>query len=606
MGKKIVLIDGHSILNRAFYGVPDLTNSEGIHTNAVYGFLNIMLKILDEEKPEYLTVAFDVKQPTFRHEMYAQYKGTRKPMPEELREQVPLIQEVLRAMGVRIVMKEGYEADDVLGTIAQMAEREGMEVSLVSGDRDLLQLATEKIMVRIPKTKRGHTEVEDYHTQDVIDKYGITPPQIVDLKGLMGDSSDNIPGVAGVGEKTAVKILTAYPTVESAYEHLDEITPKRTHDLLEKDRENAFLSKELATIKTDCVLDYRLEDAAMPQLFNEQAFEIVKRLEFKSLLKRFGEDSMQTRTQELEILRLETKKEWDKFFSDLKKSKPDVAGLGILADAWTSSGAKRKKSSRKSGGQLTMVFDENGGGLSFQEEEREYPFYGISVSYQKGEDVVTGCAVTGHDLDAEYLVGQVRRMVQELPHIALLDWKNALHHMTPVQELSEGEEPASQNGFPDETVEQQNMLFEKITDLEIAAYLLNPLKDTYQADDIGRDYLDMTLSSYAELFGKETVQELVGRESAEVETKLLRYLANISYVSCLAFPVMKRELERQGMWELYRTIEMPAVYFLYQMEHLGVRANRAVLEEMAGLLQERAESLEKEIYELAGEAIARR
>ena len=245
MNGKIVLIDGHSILNRAFYGVPDLTNSEGLHTNAVYGFLNIMLKILDEEKPDYLTVAFDVKHPTFRHEMYADYKGTRKGMPDELKEQVPLIQEMLRAMGVRLVMKEGYEADDILGTIARTAEKEGLEVSLVSGDRDLLQLATDRIMIRIPKTKRGGTEIENYHTQDVIDKYGITPPQIVDLKGLMGDTSDNIPGVAGVGEKTAVKILTAYPTVEDAYAHLDEVTPKRTHDLLEKGRDQAMLSKRL-------------------------------------------------------------------------------------------------------------------------------------------------------------------------------------------------------------------------------------------------------------------------------------------------------------------------------------------------------------------------
>ena len=305
MDGKIVLIDGHSILNRAFYGVPDLTNSEGLHTNAVYGFLNIMLKILDEEKPEYLTVAFDVKHPTFRHEMYADYKGTRKGMPEELKEQVPLIQEMLRAMGVRLVMKEGYEADDILGTIARQAEKEGLEVSLVSGDRDLLQLATDRIMIRIPKTKRGGTEIENYHTQDVIDKYGITPPQIIDLKGLMGDASDNIPGVAGVGEKTAVKVLTAFPTVEEAYAHLDEVTPKRTHDLLEKGREQAILSKALATIKTDCELDYSLEEAHIPELFNEKSFAMVKRLEFKSLLKRFDKKQQEQATKHLQIQNLQ-------------------------------------------------------------------------------------------------------------------------------------------------------------------------------------------------------------------------------------------------------------------------------------------------------------
>ena len=213
MSEKIVLIDGHSILNRAFYGVPDLTNSAGLHTNAVYGFLNIMLKILEEEKPDYLTVAFDVKEPTFRHKMYSEYKGTRKPMPEELRQQVPVIQDVLRAMKVPVIMQGGFEADDILGTIARAAEAEGKEVSLVSGDRDLLQLASDKILIRIPKTKRGGTEIEDYHTAEVIEKYGITPKQVIDMKGLMGDTADNIPGVPGVGEKTAGKILAAFPTL---------------------------------------------------------------------------------------------------------------------------------------------------------------------------------------------------------------------------------------------------------------------------------------------------------------------------------------------------------------------------------------------------------
>ena len=223
MSEKIVLIDGHSILNRAFYGVPDLTNSEGMHTNAVYGFLNIMFKILDTEKPEYLTVAFDVKKPTFRHEMFKEYKGTRKPMPEELRQQVPVIQDVLEAMGITIVKRQGFEADDILGTIAKLAEAEGNEVTLVSGDRDLLQLATKNIKISIPKTKKGGSEVEEYHTEDVIEKYGVTPVQIIDMKGIMGDTADNIPGVAGVGEKTAVKILKAFPSVEEAYEHIEEV-----------------------------------------------------------------------------------------------------------------------------------------------------------------------------------------------------------------------------------------------------------------------------------------------------------------------------------------------------------------------------------------------
>ena len=185
MSEKLLLIDGHSILNRAFYGLPDLTNSEGKHTGAVYGFLNILFRILEEEKPQYLTVAFDLHAPTFRHKIYDAYKGTRKPMPEELREQVPLIKEMLGAMNVNIVTLEGYEADDILGTLARRSEEKGMDVTILSGDRDLLQLATDKVMIRLPRTVRGKTTIEDFHTEQVIEKYQMTPPQIIDLKALM-------------------------------------------------------------------------------------------------------------------------------------------------------------------------------------------------------------------------------------------------------------------------------------------------------------------------------------------------------------------------------------------------------------------------------------
>ena len=195
MSEKIVLIDGHSILNRAYYGIPDLTNSEGLHTNAIYGFLNIMFKILSEENADYLAVAFDLKAPTFRHTMYADYKGTRKPMPDELRQQVPVMKEVLQSMDIPLMQLEGYEADDLLGTVAKKMEKEGLVVSIVSGDRDMLQLATDQIKIRIPKTKRTGTEIEDYNTKDVIEKYQVTPPQIIELKALMGDASDNIPGI---------------------------------------------------------------------------------------------------------------------------------------------------------------------------------------------------------------------------------------------------------------------------------------------------------------------------------------------------------------------------------------------------------------------------
>lgn len=308
--KKIVLIDGHSILNRAFYAIPDLTNSEGNHTNAILGFLNIMFKILDEEKPEYLTVAFDVHQPTFRHEMFEQYKGTRKSMPDELREQVPVMKEVLRAMGVTIMEKPGFEADDVLGTIAKTCEKEGYQVSLVSGDRDLLQLASDNIKIRIPKTKKGGTEIENYNTQDVIDAYGVTPTQFIDLKGLMGDTSDNIPGVPGIGEKTASKIISAFDSIENAYEHIDEIGPAKAKEALKNNHELAVLSKALATIKTDCEIDFHLEDAILGNLYNERAFSCFKKLEFKSLLNRF----------QLEVTHYESIEDHFKIISDLEQA----------------------------------------------------------------------------------------------------------------------------------------------------------------------------------------------------------------------------------------------------------------------------------------------
>lgn len=228
---KLVLIDGHSILNRAFYGVPDLTNSEGLHTNAVYGFLNIMFKILEEEKADHLAVAFDLKEPTFRHQMYEAYKGTRKPMPEELHEQVALMKEVLTAMGVPILTLPGYEADDILGTVAKRSQKEGIQVSVVSGDRDLLQLADEHIKIRIPKTSRGGTEVHDYYPEDVKREYQVTPAEFIDVKALMGDSSDNIPGVPSIGEKTATAIISAYGSIENAYAHLEEIRPPRAKKL---------------------------------------------------------------------------------------------------------------------------------------------------------------------------------------------------------------------------------------------------------------------------------------------------------------------------------------------------------------------------------------
>lgn len=329
---KLVLIDGHSILNRAFYGVPDLTNAAGLHTNAIYGFLNILFKILDEESPDYLTVAFDVKAPTFRHEMFKEYKGTRKPMPEELREQVPVMKEVLQAMGIRIIEQAGYEADDLLGTIAKRAEAEGIDVSLVSGDRDLLQIATDRIRIRIPKTKGGRTEIENYYAADVEAKYQVNPVQFIDLKALMGDTADNIPGVPKVGEKTATDLMVQFGSLDGIYEHIDEVTKKSVKESLIQNKDLAYLSRELATIKLDSPLTYTLEEARVGNFFNEASYILFKKLEFKNLLNKF-EKGVSNEEISASFHLVENLAEVETLFTRVLSDKDRQVGLKVVKEA---------------------------------------------------------------------------------------------------------------------------------------------------------------------------------------------------------------------------------------------------------------------------------
>ncbi|MBQ7083698.1 MAG: DNA polymerase I, partial [Anaerotignum sp.] len=306
MAEKIMLIDGNSIVNRAFYGVPLLTNKEGKYTNGVYGFLNILFKLLDEEHPDYLAVAFDLHAPTFRHKTFDGYKGTRKGMPEELREQMPLLKEVLETMHIPIFEQEGYEADDILGTLSALAEKNGVLPVVVSGDRDLLQIAGENLKVRIPKTKGGRTETEDYYAADVLEKYGMTPTEFIDMKALMGDASDNIPGVPGIGEKTAAKIIQQYHDIETAIAHAAEIKPKKASENLAEFQEQARLSKFLATIVRDMPLEWNADGLKIRDMFNGEAYELVKHLEFKSMFSRFEGAVTTAEKKEEKVYRLVT------------------------------------------------------------------------------------------------------------------------------------------------------------------------------------------------------------------------------------------------------------------------------------------------------------
>ncbi len=289
---KLLLIDGLSILNRAFYAVPILTNKNGVYTNAVYGFLNIVTKIVDDEKPSHLLVCFDVKAPTFRHKLFEEYKGTRKGMPEELRPQVDTIKEVLKSMNIPIYEQEGLEADDLLGTIAKRVEKMGIEPVIVSGDKDLLQLATENIKIKMPKSSKGVTTVTDYYAKDVLEEFGVTPTEFIDLKGLMGDTSDNVPGVPSVGIKTATKIINEFKSIENALENIDKVNPKKARENLLEFKDQAILSKELVTIITDAEIEFNIDDTELKDMYNDKAFELFKELELKTHYKKFENNAI--------------------------------------------------------------------------------------------------------------------------------------------------------------------------------------------------------------------------------------------------------------------------------------------------------------------------
>ncbi len=545
---KLVLIDGNSIVNRAFYGVPDLTNKEGMHTNAVYGFLNIFLKVIEEETPTHLLVAFDVKAPTFRHEMYDEYKGTRKPMPEELRQQIPLLKEILAAMGIAIKEQPGIEADDILGTMAKMGEAQGLEVSVVSGDRDLLQLATDKIKVRIPKTKGGKTTVEDYYSPQVIEKYGVTPSQIIDLKGLMGDASDNIPGVPGVGEKTAVKILTMFGTVENAIEKVEEIKPPRAKEAVRNNVKLALMSKKLATIKTDCKLGIKLEDCRMENIFTDEAYKLIQKLEFKSLMSRFQNDTGADLSIEKKFCEIHTQKELIAYVDTLLSK--SYVSMKILAKS-------KEDSTQESDGQMTL----------FMEEEPRV----IALILCGDEEKVVFCHAKD-DVSEDMIRQQCQRLIDKGVVLVTNDLK-------------------SQLGFVEEFSPQQAF------DTALAAYVMNPIQKGFLEEDIASEYADIGMPIYSQMFGKKSVCVAYN----EMPQELVRYGCYCGLVNYLAYKPMHKKLKLIKSYELFEQIEMPLVFTLYHMEKEGIAVKREALREYGERLGERIEVLQKEIYDMAGE-----
>lgn len=530
--KKLVLIDGHSILNRAFYGVPELSNSQGLHTNAVYGFLNIMFKILDEEAADYIAVAFDLSAPTFRHKAYAEYKGTRKSMPDELREQVPLIKDVLSSMNIPILTKEGYEADDIIGTIAKRYQSDEVFVSVISGDRDLLQLSDKHIKIRIPKTSKGVTTIHDYLPEDVMNEYGVTPKEFIDVKALMGDTSDNVPGVPSIGEKTATKIIQEYHSIENAIEHVDELKPPRASKALSEHIEDAKFSKMLVTIVTDAPIETDISDMEVGNLYTKESLEWINKLEFKSFLKRYENVEIEA-SIELDTTVIDKQDAWESLYSKLKDSKEF--------------------------------------GISVCPEETAIKSYHVNSLY----------AISITLENKSYIIKDMENIADILEEIIRLDAKKYVLSLKPLIKLVK-DMKAAKNFY----------------DISVAAYLINPLKDSYFVEDIARDYMGSACSSKTEMIGKAKLNEVLRFN----DEKAINYFATESYVALHSGENILAKLESLELTELYENVEMPLIYSLAKMENTGVRVDEERLKKYADTLLEKIAKLEESITTKAGES----
>lgn len=543
--KKLLLMDGHSILNRAFYGVPDLTNAAGVHTNAVYGFLNIMFKLFESEKPQYFMVAFDRSEPTFRHERFKEYKGTRKPMQPELKQQVPMIQELLSAMKIPVITKAGWEADDILGTVAHRAEQEGMEVTIVSGDRDLLQLCTDHIKIALPRTKATGTEVEYYYASDFTEKTGVTPLEFIDVKALMGDSSDNIPGVPGIGEKTAYALIQQYHSIDAVHADAANVKPPRASKNIVEFWDQAVESKWLATISLEAEVEFDFHDAVLEDIFTPEAYLLCKEWELKNILGRFDVSAPQN----------------DDIISTFKKC--DSAD-GFLKEIKALEG--------KLFG-FSAVFDEAG------------VLRGIAVSNQSTSLFLPDSIFNSGAL---FELGQI--LIEKNTTVAINDIKSTF------TKLHYSDSDMGQAVYDSLKELRTAKGTDAFYDAALGAYLLNPIVSGYQAVDIAKNYLSLMIPSYQDLFGKEKMS--VAANNSE---KFCQFVCYDAYISATVFDKLNEELKNTDMFDLYHDVELPLVFTLYDMEREGIICNRSELENYGKTLAEGISKLEDSIYEAAGE-----
>ena len=541
--KKLVLIDGNSIMNRAFYGIMGskmLTTKDGKYTNAVYGFLAIMFKILDDIKPEYLAVAFDMKGKLKRKELFEGYKANRHGMPDELAEQMPIIKEILKAMNIDIIEKEGYEGDDILGTLAKYGEKQGLEVTILSGDRDTFQLASDNITIRIPRTKAGKTETEDYNRAKILEEYGLEPKQLIEVKALQGDTSDNIPGVPGVGPKTAISLIQRYNTVKELYDKIDagedDLKGKQKENIV-NNKEMAELSRVLGEIDTNVPLEDTLEQIKVEEWDKAKVLEIFEELRFNRYIDRFGlrgeaKESSSKKEEHFEIVETTEIPKVEKLYYYLQTeecSNPEfiikrkITGISIYSD-----------------NKIYYIIEHKG----FEQQLKEL-FENEQIEKY------------GYDLAQDYIL-----------------------------------------------LKQIEITMKNITyDAKISAYILNPTSK-YTLDVIARDYLEIDNGEYLQNQGatkeaKQTslfdVQEATKDESGKIENSL--YAEEIYKLA----EVTMKKLEEINAVELFKNIDMPTVEVLAEMQWNGMYVDLQELEDYGQQLKDRLEILTQEIYELTGE-----
>ena len=549
--KRLVVIDGNSIMNRAFYGIMGskmLQTEDGTYTNAIYGFLAIMFKILEDLKPEYLAVAFDLKAPTKRHKMYAEYKGTRHAMPEELVAQMPMIKEILRAMNITIIEKEGYEADDILGTLAKMAEKQGIATTILSGDRDTFQLASKMITIRIPRTKAGKTEEDDFDEKKVFETYGVSPTGMIEVKGLMGDKSDNIPGVPGVGEKTALELVKKYGTIENLYKELEKGTATEKGKLrenLENNKELAILSKTLGTIDIEVPIENTIEDLEIKEWDKPKVLEQFKILKLKKYIERFELDKIDiVEKDDTNIEELFNKKNLANF-SEVQELK------------------------RKIINQKEIIY-------FFQTKDVQDS---TSIINKEINNIYIFNNETAYCLDKKFL--PELKDIYEDSEIKKIGYKQKIDYIL----------------LKEQNIEMNNIYF----DVEISGYLLDSNASKYTLEVLAEKYLNININSIIKDNTNTGVQlNLFEQVQENSNDNNLEYMLQVYIISKL-YETTNNLLIKNNLIDLFNNIEMPLEKVLADMQYNGMLIDKEELISYGEFLKQELTALTDEIYKLSGQ-----